>query len=147
MVTTDAHMSHGKQLFNRTWELLDMEDRTPDQDAEMATAALASRYHWRQVGEARNFAISDWQASRVFSTLGAAEVATTFGRLCLRLCEDNSLGPFLTGSAHEALARSARLAGNKIEFETHLELAKKLLARVEDDEERELLSADIDAIS
>ena len=40
-------------LFNHTWELLELTDRTPDQDDEMIHAAHASRYHWGEVGTRR----------------------------------------------------------------------------------------------
>jgi hypothetical protein len=126
--------------------LLDKDERTPAEDAEMASATLASRYHWRQVGRPHNFAISDWQASRVFSELGAAAIARTFGALSLRLCEENNLGPFLTGSAYEALARAAAVAGDRDSRDEHIEQARKLLARVEDSNQRSLLQADIDSL-
>jgi hypothetical protein len=39
-------------LFNRTWELIEREDRSQDDDDRMLHMAHASRYHWGNVGTA-----------------------------------------------------------------------------------------------
>ncbi len=57
-------------LFNHVWRLLDIDDRTPDQDDAMVHAAHASRWHWGQVGGAEQRAVGEWQCSRVYAVLG-----------------------------------------------------------------------------
>ena len=47
----ELHRREGKELFNRVWDLLNLEQRTPEQDAEMIHTTHASAYHWTQVGE------------------------------------------------------------------------------------------------
>ncbi len=137
------HRHFGVALFNQTWELLDTADRSTDDDAEMLAAALGSRHHWRQIGEPKNFAISDWQVARVFAVTGAAELARSFAAQSLALCETYDLGPFLAGYAYEGLARAALVEGDEPTALEHLAHARRLAAQVADDESRALLEADL----
>jgi hypothetical protein len=137
------HRKIGVALFNRTWELLDKDVRTGVEDAEMLTVAFTSRYHWQQVGEATNFAVSDWQVSRVAAVLGYPDLADEYGRRSLAVASTASLAPFYVGYAHEALARAARLAGDRKAVAEHLAAAEEMLDQVHDPGERDLLSADL----
>lgn len=130
-------------LFNRTWELLEQDSRTAAENAEMLTAAFASRYHWRQVGGAKKFSVSDWQVSRVAATLGYPDLAEEYGHRSLEIASASNLGPFYVGYAHEALARAARLAGNRDAAAEHLRAAYDMLELVDDAEERDLLAPDL----
>jgi len=141
-----THRSLASALFNRTWELLDKETRSHEEKAEMLTAAFASRYHWRKAGEPLNFAISDWQVSRVAAILGYADLAEEYGWRSLEVASRSSLGPFYECYAHEALARAARLAGDRDLKKKHLDIAYEALGRVEEADERDLLSADLDEL-
>ena len=138
-----THRQLAIELFNRTWELLDKDNRTDSEDAEMLTAAFTSRYHWRQVGEAKNFSVSEWQVSRVAAVLGIPDLADDYGRRSLEVAAKADLGPFYVGYGHEALARAAELAGNREEARRHLESASELLEQVVDASARELLAADL----
>src|SRR5256885_4830474 len=62
-------------LFNHVWTLMEMPDRTREQDTEMIHAAHASRHHWGEVGTPVNFARGEWQVSRVYSLLCRGEPA------------------------------------------------------------------------
>jgi hypothetical protein len=137
------HRHFGVALFNQTWDLLDSADRSTDDDAEMLAAALGSRHHWRQIGEPKNFAISDWQVSRVFAVTGAGDLARSFASQSLALCEIHDLGPFLAGYAHEGLARAALVDGDEATALEHLAQARSLAVQVADKESRALLEADV----
>ena len=137
------HRQLAVSLFNRTWELLDQETRSHEERAEMLTAAFASRHHWREIGDSRNFAISEWQVSRVAAVLGYPDLAEEYGRRSLETASKARLGPFYEGYAHEALARAARLAGNRDLKAKHLEIAHELMDQVEEASERELLAPDL----
>ena len=50
----ELHQKWAIQLFNETWDLIDMKDRTRDDDSQMLEKAYASLYHWRQVGTTLN---------------------------------------------------------------------------------------------
>lgn len=138
-----SHRQVAVELFNRTWELLDKERRTDAEDAEMLTAAFASRYHWRQIGDSKNFSVSDWQVSRVAAVLGNPDLAEDYGRRSLEVASSANLGPFYVGYGHEALARAALMAGNRKEAGRHLRSAQELLEQVVDSSARDLLAADL----
>jgi putative alpha-1,2-mannosidase len=140
------HRSLAVSLFNRTWELLDQETRSHQDRAEMLTAAFASRHHWREVGEPRNFAISDWQISRVAAVLGYPDLAEEYGQRSLDVASRARLGPFHEGFAHEALARAARLAGNRELKAKHLDIAYDMLGQIEETGERDALATDLDEL-
>lgn len=142
-----THRQLAVDLFNRTWELLDKQVRSDEDKAEMLTVAFASRYHWRQIGDAENFSVSDWQISRVAAVLGYPELAEEYGRRSLHVASLAGLAPFYVGYAHEALARAARLAGNRDDVAEHLEAGFERLSQVEDAAERDLLAADLKEIA
>ena len=49
----------GKELFNRVWEFLNLDQRTPEQEAEMIHTVHAMAYHWGRVGEGPRLARAD----------------------------------------------------------------------------------------
>ena len=71
----ETHRALAAGLFNRTWDLLEREDRTARDDAELIDTAHASSWHWRQVGNAANEARGHWILARVYSVLGHAPEA------------------------------------------------------------------------
>jgi hypothetical protein len=131
------------RLFNRVWELLDLDDRDEATDEEMLHAAHASRYHWGQVGDPVNWARGEWQCSRVYSTLGRAEPALHHARRCLELAQQYNLSQFDIGTAHEAIARAAKIAELSDRAAQHAQLALAYAEKLEDPEERQVLLADI----
>ena len=135
------------RAFNRTWELLDAEELTREQEEEMLASTFAQRYLWYRVGDLRNLAIADWQVSRVAAVLGYAELARRFGERSLDVSIENSLDPFVTGFAHEAIARAAADVDDVDTFTEHIAAARALLAEIEDDDERDVLAADLAEMS
>lgn len=148
MSTTPAHpewhRSQAVELFNRTWDYLDASHRSPADDLAMLTTALASRHHWRIIGESKNHAISDWQVARVLAALGEGSLAHRFAHSSLSTAEDQELGVFLMGSAHEALARACAVLGDVEGHARHIAAARGALNEVTSDEERQVLGADIE---
>ena len=61
------------ELFNHVWTLLDAEDRTALEADAMVHAAHASRWHWGRVGSPEQWAVGEWQCSRVYAVLGRGE--------------------------------------------------------------------------
>jgi len=137
------HRTFAPMTFNHTWSLLETEDPTREDEEAMLAATFAQRYHWYQVGTPRQRAIADWQVSRVAAVLGYAELSRRFGERCLATCLDNDLDPFVTGFAHEAIARAAAQVDDIDTYTEHLETAKENLIEVEDPEERDILEADL----
>jgi tetratricopeptide (TPR) repeat protein len=134
-------------LFNRVWELLRREHRTPEEDDELLHTAHASRYHWIAAGTTINAARGEWQCSRVYATLGRPEPALHHASRCLELvrgtdeAEDRD-EPF----AHESLARAYAVAGDADAARRELELAREGAEKIADAEDRELVLADLATI-
>lgn len=135
------------RIFNHTWKLLDATQLTREEEEEMLAASFAQRHLWYQVGDARNRAIADWQVSRVTAVLGYADLARRFGERSLEVAIENGLDPFVVGFGHEAIARAAADVDDVETFTEHLELARAQLAAIEDDEDREVLAADLAEMS
>ncbi|MGA8040203.1 MAG: hypothetical protein WCA93_08875 [Acidimicrobiia bacterium] len=141
------HRTFAPMAFNHTWSLLDLDDLTREQEEEALATTFAQRYHWYLVGDATNRAIADWQVSRVAAVLGYADLARRFGERSLAVCIDNDLDAFVTGFAHEAIARAAADVDDIDTFTEHLEAAKELLTEIDDPEDRETLEADLTEMS
>jgi hypothetical protein len=141
------HRTFAPKAFTHTWTLLDEAELTREQEEEMLASTFAQRHHWYKVGEPRNWAVADWQVSRVAAVLGYAELSRRFGERSLELANEHDLGPFVTGFAHEAIARAAADVDDVETFTEHLELAKAALPEIEDAEERETLEADLAEMS
>jgi hypothetical protein len=141
------HRTFAPIAFNHTWALLDLDDLTREEEEDMLASTFAQRYHWYEVGTPRHQAIADWQVSRVLAVLGYAELALRFGERSLTVCQANELDAFVTGFAHEAIARAAADVDDIETFTEHLEAAKEKLAEIEDPEERDLLESDLSEMS
>lgn len=141
------HRTFAPRAFNEAWAFLDSVEPTRSEEEDMLAATFAQRYHWYVVGTPRHRAIADWQVSRVAAVLGYADLALRFGERSLALCLDNDLDAFVTGFAHEAIARAAADVDDLDMFTEHLEAAKAKLAEIEDPEDREILEADLTEMS
>ena len=141
-----AHRRFSAECFNRTWELIDKADRTAADDEQMLLCALASLWHWTQRADCtdQNLSIGYWQTSRVYSILGQAENARRYGDAGLK--RSSALPPFFLAYAHEALARAAMIAGDKMLLDAHAVAARKLAAEVTDADDRALLEHDLEQL-
>ena len=142
-----AHRFFSAACFNRTWELLDKADRSPEESEDMIACCLSSIWHWRQRPDCarRNLSIGYWQVSRVYAMLGQAQNAWRYGELCLKASDGEE--PFYLGYAYEALARAARIAGDgelTLQYRRH---AEELAAQLPDGEEREMLTKDLHSLA
>ena len=133
-------------LFNETWRLIEKPHRTAEEDTLMIHSAHASRYHWQSAGDSSHKAIGEWQISRVYSLLRLRDPAVYHARLCLEICETQSLSPFLTGCAHEAMAR-ALSSNDKTSARLHHQAACELAMLVQDSEDRGILESDLKSIA
>jgi hypothetical protein len=145
----ELHHRLAKELFNRVWDLLNLEQRTPAQDAEMIHTTHASAYHWAQVGEGPRLARAEWQCSWVYSDLGRPEPALYHAHRCEALCKQyaDELEDFDLPAMHEAFARAHLVAGNREEALHRLKLATDLCAQIADPDDRGIIQAQIDSIA
>jgi hypothetical protein len=132
------------ELFNGVWTLLEKPDRTVEDDDRMVHMAHASRYHWGQVGTEVNRSRGEWQCSRVYAVLGRAEPALHHGRRGLEICQANGIADWDLAFAYESLARASAVAGDPERARAYVEQA--LAVDIAEDEDRELLAADLATI-
>jgi hypothetical protein len=142
-----THRQLAADLFNHVWTLLEMRERTPEQDDEMIHAAHASRYHWGEVGEAVHRARGEWQCSRVYAVLGRGEPALFHAARSLALCEQHRIGDFDLAFAYEAMARAHRVARNDEEAAQFVALASAAGERIAEDDDRELFLSDLATVA
>lgn len=143
----ESHKYFSTLCFNQAWEFIDRAgERSTEDNLAMLHAAIASLWHWSQRADvsARELAVGHWQVSRVYCLLRQPHNARTYGLQSLKYAR--GLTPFYKGYAYETLARAEMIVNNRVIMHTHLEQAYEMLARIEDDEERELLAKDLASI-
>jgi DNA-binding transcriptional MerR regulator len=143
------HRTLGVDLFNKTWTLMEKPTRTPEENDEMIHCAHASAYHWLQVGTRANRARSEWQCSRVHVILGQVDQALYHARRCHEIVEANedaSMKDWDLPGAYEALARAHLAAGHREEAAHWAALGREATARVEDEDDRQVMEADFATI-
>lgn len=141
------HRTLAIELFNLTWNLMDRENRTSEDDDRMIHAAHASRYHWGAIGTALEFERGEWQISRVYATLGRAEPALYHARRCLTLCLENAIGDFDLAFAYEALARAHAVAGNHTESRAFIAEAREAGAYITGEGDRDYFFEQLNAVA
>lgn len=138
-----AERAQAVRLFNHTWGLLDLPQRTRAEDFDMVHAAHASRWHWGRVGGPQEWAIGEWQCSRVYAVLARAEPALAHAHRCLELTEEYGLDGFILASAHEALARAHFVAGDLAAARAERDRAAEIAAGLTDLEDRAVVEGDL----
>lgn len=140
-----AERQAAMDLFHRTWRYLDREDRAPEHDAAMIACAEASLWHWRRVGAPTQWAIGEWQCSRVQAVLGDGQRALAHARTCLEIAESDRVDDFVPASAHEALARAYAVLGDMDAAREERNLAYRIAIEL-DDEDRDVIEHDLGTI-
>jgi len=139
-----THRRLAVDLFNRSWRLLELRERTADQDDELIHVTHASCYHWREVGGARQRRIGENQCARVHAALGHAEPALRHAERCLELVRaGDELEDWELASAFEVLARAHLAAGNRDEAGRYAALTNDELAGIEDPDDREVIAGQL----
>ena len=139
----EAHRRHAVEANNSTWELIDLEHRTPDQEEDMLRRAYAAAYHWERArgrtGE--NEARASWLLSRVQVLAGQPELSLRYADRCLAVCEEHGLTDWDLAFAHEARGRALRSLGR--EQEAVAAWASARAVPIADDEDRAHLEEEL----
>lgn len=140
-----AHRFFSADCFNRAWDLIDKNSRTPEDDEEMVRLSLASLWHWTQREDHTrvNLSVGYWQLSRIFSLLQQPDNARHYGMLSLNLLPSDNALPFYRAYAYEALARAELLAADLDKKEEYLNKAMLLAESMVDPEEKQQLQSDL----
>lgn len=140
-----THRRLAVDLFNRSWQLLELERQTPEQDDELVHVAHASRYHWGEVGTPAHLARGENQCARVYATLGRPEPALHHANRCLELVRAGGEGfeDWDLASALEIVARAHLATGSTAEARHYAELARSELDAISDPDEREIIASQV----
>ena len=138
-----AQRAEAVKLFNHAWALMDLPERTAAEDFDLIHCAHASRWHWGRVGGPQEWAIGEWQCSRVYTVLARAEPAMVHAQRCLDLCHEHDLDGFIVASAHEAIARAHVVAGDLAAARAERDRAAALAAALDDVEDRAVVEGDL----
>lgn len=122
------HRQVAVEQFNRTWDLIDLADRSPGDEAEMLLAAATSRWHWAKVGTAENVAAGDWQVAHVAALLGHGELSRGFAARNLDAAIEGGWTGWQLASAHEGMARANATLGDRAARDHHMAEAERALA-------------------
>ncbi|MFW9786774.1 MAG: hypothetical protein ACFFE1_03820 [Candidatus Thorarchaeota archaeon] len=150
----ENHHKMAAQYFNQTWELMEKEDRTKEDDDLMIHSAHASRYHWGvlvasdkyEKAGPENLERGEWQVSRVYTVLKRPEPALYHAQRCLDICKENEIGDWDLAFAYEAMARAHSIAKNKEETNKFLQLGKEAGERIKKKEDKEYFMSEIKTI-
>lgn len=154
------HRTVAVRLFNRSWELLETPDRTPDQDAELLDTVHASRWHWSQVVGAGPAVLArgDWMCATAYAALALGDAALASAQRYVEAAQawvdagrpaaggDGAFEDWDLASALQGLAAAQLACGRRGEAESTATRCRAALATVSDAEDRDLVAAQLDAL-
>lgn len=151
-LNADTHRRLAMELYNHTWSLIEMTDRTLAQDDEMVFATHASSHHWSKAGGTLvNAARGHWQIARVYSTLGRGEPAVWHARRCVELAEAAGAAGVADdwdlAAALEGLARALAVSGDRAGASAARDRARVALDAIADPEDRQQIEQDLNSIT
>jgi hypothetical protein len=143
-----VHRYFSAECFNRAWDYIDKPTRTPEEDEMMLALSMVSFWHWSQRPDRTpgNLSVGYWQLSRVHAILRQPDAARHYGQLCLKYSQGEGTLPFHLAYAYEALARAEAIAGNGLEKDKYLRLARDVGDTLKDPETKQQLFADLTKI-
>ena len=146
--TTLSHKQLAVNSFNAVWDLLDLPERTKEEEEKMIHLAHTSLWHWSQVEDhtAKNLSIGYWQLSRVYSTARLGERAVYFGNQCLEVSLEHNIEPFYIGYAYEALCRAYALLGQRDDSKKANSTALEYVQQIVDENSKEMLVKDLQTV-
>ena len=142
----ELHRKLAVEAFNKTWGLIDKENRTKEDNLEMIHLSHASRYHWGFAGNELNKARGEWQISRVYSLLSLGESALFHANASLRIVIENNYGDFDLVFAYEAMAFAYKVLENNCEKEINLQKGYDELKNISKKEDRDYCKSELDKI-
>lgn len=119
------------EAFNTTWDLIDTEVRTKEDDKKMIENALLSRKLWEQAGgTVLNIVRAEWLISHVCSILGDGKNALKYATTCYGLTMQYKIKDFDLVFAYEALAYAYKILGDKENVAHYLQLGYRAIDQV-----------------
>lgn len=143
----EAGKEFAKRFNGRVWQLLEKNDRTPDENEEMIYAAYASLYHWRQVGSEVHHQRGEWMLAHVYTVLGECDLATKHAKRCLELTGQfrDQMNDFDIAYGFEGIARASALCGDRETSVRYLELGRMAGEAISGAEDKEIFMGDFNS--
>lgn len=140
----EAQIHFAKRFNGKTWELLDKQERTQEEDEFLLDYAHASLAHWRAAGTGVHLQRGVWMLARVNIVLGYSEIALQYAQRCLELTGQykDLLSDFDFAFANECMARAQALSGNQTEAQKYIAKADEAGAIIKDEEDRQIFFDD-----
>ncbi|MFB1082879.1 hypothetical protein [Jeotgalibacillus sp. JSM ZJ347] len=139
----EDHKKVAVECFNKTWDLIDKEDRTIDETLEMIRLAQTSRYHWGIAGDYVNWSRGDWQIAHAYAKAGNGEQSLIYAQSNERIHQQYGLTGFDEVFVYEALGRAYKLLGDEVQVEQALVKAKALTEKLENEKDRSYLGSQL----
>jgi hypothetical protein len=140
------HRQIAVDAFNRAWALIDLTTRSPEEDRDLLALAFTSRYHWGVVGGDEEAMVGDWLIAHVASLLGLGDLAHRYASNALDICRANGWDDWRLASMLEGIARASAAVGDEHARDRYAAEARRVLATIEDKEDRELISSQLASI-
>jgi len=141
------HHYLGIEMNIQTWNLLQKQNRSEEDNIRMINFALASQYHWykspdwKPVNAQRGF----WLISHVFAVIGMGEDALKYAEKCFELTQEQSLKDFDLAYSYEALYRAYFCLNNKEETEKYRKMAQNAAEQIQNEEDKNLFMSDLNS--
>ncbi len=119
----EAHQYFAAKLNNKVWDLLQKENRTEQETADMENSAHASMYHWKQLKNPVDEQRGMWLLSRVYAAQNKAKRALSYAKKCVDLAKKHPSVEFNIAFAYEAMGRAFLANHNLDEAHCYKELA------------------------
>lgn len=133
------------KLFNETWDLLDKENRTADDDSLMIEKAHASLYLWSLEKSPLNNQRAEWMVSNVYYHLGMAESCLYHAKRCEQITINNNIGDFDLSFMYECMAKAFELSDSDKSKE-YLLKGYDSLQNIKSKEDRNYVKSQLDII-
>jgi hypothetical protein len=138
--TTFSHRAVAVATYNRCWELLDLEERSPAEVDELLMNAFSSRYHWLVEGGAMQVIVANWMVSRAACACGDGELAVRFAHHAFDGVQVGEHPTWLRASVFEGLARAYAARNDKHMRDEYVSMASLILDQEEDEDDRQIIA-------
>lgn len=140
----EIHQFFAADCNTKTWELLDKQDRSVDDNENMLNLAYASAWHWSQCGKEVNHQRAEWLLARVCTVLSYKEEALRHAMRCMELTDKykDQMEDFDFAYAYEALARVAALSGDRVMWTKYNKSATEAGNSIKNDEDKNQFISD-----
>lgn len=144
---TDWHRGQGVQANNSVWELLERDDRTPEEDEDLLRRAYAAAYHWARTSAAT--AVTEVRATylvgKAHLVTGSPDLALRAAERMLDLCARHDIVDFDLAYSHELHGRALAAVGRSDDAAAAVATARAV--PVADEEDREIVEKDFSDLS